>query len=82
MKRITYYEVTCNFDNITHVANFENLEDAEKFSHGNAYYRISSPKEFVVCEDQWEGVEYKKSAERQRILSKLTRSERITLGLE
>lgn len=83
MKKFEYYEVTCSFDkDVTHVANFEKLEDAKLFCHGNAHYNISHQKIFVLCENLYEAVEYKKEVERQKVLAKLTRRERQILGLE
>lgn len=83
MKKFEYYEVTCSFGkDISHVANFEELEDAELFCLGNPYYSIGPKKVFLLCENQHEAVEYKKEVERQKVLAKLTRRERQILGFE
>ncbi len=83
MQTFDYYEVTCSFDrDVSHIANFVNLDDAKSFCQGNAYYSISPKKVFMLCENLYEAVTYKKEVERQRVLSKLTRRERQILGLE
>ena len=85
MKKFEYYEVTCSLGkDIIHVANFEKLEDATLFCNSNTHYNynISHQKTLVLCENQYEAVEYMKEVERQKVLAKLTRSERQILGLE
>jgi hypothetical protein len=83
MKQIEYYAVVAKDLNgwaAALIGNFSTLELAEKVKSRTSFYHISKYK-FTLFESSEEFDQYTNNEIRERALAKLTKEEKIALGL-